>query len=207
MLVVLEEISIRRGCRLSLPGLDKDFPPFHSSVLRHRQLHCSLRRVCLQRPIGQMTCCLPSLFRFDLLKRTRLNWRSDGFNSLTYDLLSKELEPLYTNLTVNIGEDPRLPLQKLPNQRKAGTLPVGAGTGAGAESEVKSQIDQPHRGSVDAQGRGGAGGGGSGTLASNGTRLAAEKPDPAHSETTNQTTTARTTPPPMTRRRKAGVVK
>ncbi|XP_061836178.1 beta-1,4-galactosyltransferase 3 [Nerophis lumbriciformis] len=43
--------------------------------------------------------------RFDLLKRTRLNWRSDGLNSLTYELLSKELEPLYTNLTVNIGED------------------------------------------------------------------------------------------------------
>ncbi|XP_061760444.1 beta-1,4-galactosyltransferase 3 isoform X2 [Nerophis ophidion] len=43
--------------------------------------------------------------RFDLLKRTRLNWRSDGLNSLTYELLSKELEPLYTNLTVDIGED------------------------------------------------------------------------------------------------------
>lgn len=47
--------------------------------------------------------------RFDLLKRTRLNWRSDGLNSLTYELLSKTLEPLYTNITVNIGEDPRLP--------------------------------------------------------------------------------------------------
>ncbi|XP_015233873.1 PREDICTED: beta-1,4-galactosyltransferase 3-like isoform X2 [Cyprinodon variegatus] len=46
--------------------------------------------------------------RFDLLKKTRLNWHSDGINSLTYELLSKELEPLYTNLTVNIGEDPRL---------------------------------------------------------------------------------------------------
>ncbi|XP_062396629.1 beta-1,4-galactosyltransferase 3 isoform X1 [Sardina pilchardus] len=44
--------------------------------------------------------------RFDLLKRTRINWRSDGLNSLTYQLLSKELEPLYTNLSVNIGDDP-----------------------------------------------------------------------------------------------------
>ncbi|XP_028308453.1 beta-1,4-galactosyltransferase 3 isoform X2 [Gouania willdenowi] len=52
--------------------------------------------------------------RFDLLKRTRLNWRSDGLNSLTYELLSKTREPLYTNLTVNIGEDPRLPRGKLP---------------------------------------------------------------------------------------------
>ncbi|XP_055045248.2 beta-1,4-galactosyltransferase 3 isoform X1 [Misgurnus anguillicaudatus] len=50
--------------------------------------------------------------RFDLLKRTRLNWRSDGLNTLTYKLLSKELEPLYTNLSVNIGEDPRHPSGK-----------------------------------------------------------------------------------------------
>ncbi len=63
------------------------------------------------------------LSRFDLLKRTRLNWRSDGLNSLTYELLSKELEPLYTNLTVNIGEDPRLPPGKTPIQVKT-TPPV-----------------------------------------------------------------------------------
>ncbi|MCI4387394.1 hypothetical protein PGIGA_G00073770 [Pangasianodon gigas] len=50
--------------------------------------------------------------RFDLLKHTWLNWRSDGLNSLTYELLSKELEPLYTNLSVNIGEDPRPPPKK-----------------------------------------------------------------------------------------------
>lgn len=52
--------------------------------------------------------------RFDLLKRTRLNWRSDGLNSLTYELLSRELEPLYTNLTVNIGEDPHVAPGKVP---------------------------------------------------------------------------------------------
>ncbi|XP_018616173.1 beta-1,4-galactosyltransferase 3 isoform X2 [Scleropages formosus] len=45
--------------------------------------------------------------RFDLLMRTRRNWRADGLNSLTYELLSKQLEPLYTNLSVDIGEDPR----------------------------------------------------------------------------------------------------
>ncbi|XP_053542237.1 beta-1,4-galactosyltransferase 3 isoform X3 [Ictalurus punctatus] len=50
--------------------------------------------------------------RFDLLKHTRLNWRSDGLNSLTYEVLSKELEPLYTNLSVNIGEDPHPPPKK-----------------------------------------------------------------------------------------------
>jgi len=50
-----------------------------------------------------------------LLKRTRLNWRSDGLNSLTYKLLSKELDPLYTNLTVNIGDDPHHPPVKDPS--------------------------------------------------------------------------------------------
>ncbi|XP_018936761.2 beta-1,4-galactosyltransferase 3 [Cyprinus carpio] len=55
--------------------------------------------------------------RFDLLKRTRLNWRSDGLNSLTYELLSKELEPLYTNLSVNIGDDPHRPPVKAPPRK------------------------------------------------------------------------------------------
>ncbi|KAI2649800.1 Beta-1,4-galactosyltransferase 3 [Labeo rohita] len=55
--------------------------------------------------------------RFDLLKRTRLNWRSDGLNSLTYELLSKELEPLYTNLSVNIGDDPHRPPAKAPPRK------------------------------------------------------------------------------------------
>lgn len=55
--------------------------------------------------------------RFDLLKRTRLNWRSDGLNSLTYELLSKKLEPLYTNLSVNIGDDPHHPPGKTPPRR------------------------------------------------------------------------------------------
>lgn len=45
--------------------------------------------------------------RFDLLIRTQRMWTQDGMNSLTYNLLSKELEALYTNLTVDIGVDPR----------------------------------------------------------------------------------------------------
>ncbi|XP_053499270.1 beta-1,4-galactosyltransferase 3 [Ictalurus furcatus] len=57
--------------------------------------------------------------RFDLLKHTRLNWRSDGLNSLTYELLSKELEPLYTNLSVNIGEDPHPPPKKFALPKNA----------------------------------------------------------------------------------------
>ncbi|XP_019718012.1 beta-1,4-galactosyltransferase 3-like isoform X1 [Hippocampus comes] len=40
----------------------------------------------------------------DLLRRTKLDWSSDGFNSSTYKLLSKELEPLYTHLMVDVGK-------------------------------------------------------------------------------------------------------
>ncbi|XP_072284485.1 beta-1,4-galactosyltransferase 3 [Pyxicephalus adspersus] len=45
--------------------------------------------------------------RFDLLIRTQRMWTQDGMNSLSYTLLSKQLEPLYTNITVDIGVDPR----------------------------------------------------------------------------------------------------
>ncbi|NWR81563.1 B4GT3 galactosyltransferase, partial [Centropus unirufus] len=45
--------------------------------------------------------------RFDLLIRTQRMWTQDGMNSLTYALLAKQLRPLYTNLTVDIGADPR----------------------------------------------------------------------------------------------------
>ncbi|NXC24594.1 B4GT3 galactosyltransferase, partial [Campylorhamphus procurvoides] len=47
--------------------------------------------------------------RFDLLVRTQRTWTQDGMNSLTYVLLEKQLQPLYTNLTVDIGTDPRGP--------------------------------------------------------------------------------------------------
>uniref|UniRef100_A0A8C3Y5B6 Beta-1,4-galactosyltransferase 3 n=1 Tax=Catharus ustulatus TaxID=91951 RepID=A0A8C3Y5B6_CATUS len=45
--------------------------------------------------------------RFDLLVRTQRSWTQDGMNSLSYSLLARELRPLYTNLTVDIGSDPR----------------------------------------------------------------------------------------------------
>ncbi|XP_057705002.1 beta-1,4-galactosyltransferase 3-like isoform X2 [Corythoichthys intestinalis] len=45
----------------------------------------------------------PNPSRMELLKQTRNNWRRDGLNSLNYKLLSKKLEGLYTNLTVDIG--------------------------------------------------------------------------------------------------------
>nr|XP_020653057.1 beta-1,4-galactosyltransferase 3 [Pogona vitticeps] len=45
--------------------------------------------------------------RFDLLIRTHRAWTQDGMNSLAYTLLSKELLPLYTNITADIGTNPR----------------------------------------------------------------------------------------------------
>ena len=47
--------------------------------------------------------------RFDLLIRTQRTWTQDGMNSLSYSLLAKQLRPLYTNLTADIGADPRAP--------------------------------------------------------------------------------------------------
>lgn len=45
--------------------------------------------------------------RFDLLVRTQHSWTHDGMNSLTYRLLGRERRPLYTNITADIGSDPR----------------------------------------------------------------------------------------------------
>ncbi|XP_057703580.1 beta-1,4-galactosyltransferase 3-like [Corythoichthys intestinalis] len=45
----------------------------------------------------------PNPNNVQLLKWTRNNWRDDGLNSLTFKLLSKDLEALYTKLTVDVG--------------------------------------------------------------------------------------------------------
>uniref|UniRef100_A0A8C5NTX9 Beta-1,4-galactosyltransferase n=1 Tax=Jaculus jaculus TaxID=51337 RepID=A0A8C5NTX9_JACJA len=47
--------------------------------------------------------------RFDLLVCTQNSWTQDGMNSLTCRLLARELGPLNTNITVDIGTDPRVP--------------------------------------------------------------------------------------------------
>ncbi|XP_060113117.1 beta-1,4-galactosyltransferase 3 [Heteronotia binoei] len=53
--------------------------------------------------------------RFDLLIRTHRAWTQDGMNSLSYSLLSKELLPLYTNITADIGTNPRANKGSLPS--------------------------------------------------------------------------------------------
>ncbi|KAK2518246.1 B4galt3 [Columba guinea] len=58
--------------------------------------------------------------RFDLLIRTQRMWTQDGMNSLTYTLLAKQLRPLYTNLTVDIGTDPRAGRRAREGQRYRG---------------------------------------------------------------------------------------
>ncbi|KAE8293531.1 Beta-1,4-galactosyltransferase 3 [Larimichthys crocea] len=117
--------------------------------------------------------------RFDLLKRTRLNWRSDGLNSLTYELLSKELEPLYTNLTVNIGEDPRLPPGKSPIYVKTTPSVHQRNTSKTGGTARQEKMQQNNGGSV----------------AANLTvvKPVGEKTEPAQTKAVNQTTQAKTT--------------
>ncbi|NXP06532.1 B4GT3 galactosyltransferase, partial [Thinocorus orbignyianus] len=55
--------------------------------------------------------------RFDLLIRTQRMWTQDGMNSLSYTLLAKHLHPLYTNLTVDIGTDPRAHRAPVPSHQ------------------------------------------------------------------------------------------
>ncbi|CAM5175777.1 unnamed protein product [Eretmochelys imbricata] len=43
--------------------------------------------------------------RFNLLAKTRRTWRQDGMNTLEYELLAKELLPLYANITVAVGTE------------------------------------------------------------------------------------------------------
>ncbi|XP_053308210.1 beta-1,4-galactosyltransferase 3-like [Spea bombifrons] len=43
--------------------------------------------------------------RFNLLAKTRRTWKQDGMNSLQYTLVSKDLHPLYTNITVDVGSE------------------------------------------------------------------------------------------------------
>lgn len=64
-------------------------------------------------------CFVPPA-RFDLLIRTQRMWTQDGMNSLTYTLLAKQLRPLYTNLTVDIGTDPRAGRRAREGQRYRG---------------------------------------------------------------------------------------
>ncbi|XP_068108362.1 beta-1,4-galactosyltransferase 3 [Hyperolius riggenbachi] len=86
--------------------------------------------------------------RFDLLIRTQRMWTQDGMNSLSYTLLSKELEPLYTNITVDIGMDPRSqkPLRTRgptppPDQSKSNNVTANASTRGKLTVVVQSSIN------------------------------------------------------------------
>lgn len=59
-------------------------------------------------------------------------WTQDGMNSLTYTLLAKQLQPLYTNLTVDIGTDPRA-------GRRAAAREGQRGGGGGGSNQLVSQ--------------------------------------------------------------------
>ncbi|XP_061546792.1 beta-1,4-galactosyltransferase 3-like [Phycodurus eques] len=81
------------GNRVALSGMKVVRPPV--AIARYRMIKHGRDR-------GNE----PNPQRFDLLKRTGRDWRSDGLNTLTYKLVSKDLRPLYTNLTVDVGEKP-----------------------------------------------------------------------------------------------------
>ncbi|XP_062871119.1 beta-1,4-galactosyltransferase 3 isoform X2 [Trichomycterus rosablanca] len=105
--------------------------------------------------VGQLDA-LKGRKRFDLLKRTRLNWRSDGVNSLTYELLSKEMEPLYTNLSVNIGQNLRPPPKKLEPPKNASqtrTKPEDRGNVNGLVALASTQATKLEQGHLSAANR------------------------------------------------------
>ncbi|KAF3860515.1 hypothetical protein F7725_000770 [Dissostichus mawsoni] len=107
-------------------------------------------------------------------RRTRLNWRSDGLNSLTYELLSRELEPLYTNLTVDIGEDPRVPPGKAPIPVKT-TTSIQQNSNSNSGDAAKQEKRQESKGANV-------------TVA----KPAAEKTQSAKSKAANQTSVGQT---------------
>ncbi|KAM4690229.1 beta-1,4-galactosyltransferase 3 isoform 2-T2 [Rhinophrynus dorsalis] len=83
--------------------------------------------------------------RFDLLIRTQRMWTTDGMNSLTYTLLSRDLEPLYTNVTADIGVDPR---SQKPVRMRGPTPPatnphVSVTSGQPDESSLTTEIQLP----------------------------------------------------------------
>lgn len=40
-----------------------------------------------------------------MLAKTRHTWRADGMNTVEYEIMSRDYQPLYTNVTVNIGTE------------------------------------------------------------------------------------------------------
>ncbi|NP_001084588.1 uncharacterized protein LOC414540 [Xenopus laevis] len=82
--------------------------------------------------------------RFDLLIRTQRMWKTDGMNSLNYKLLARELEHLYTNVTVDIGVDPRA---KKPLRNRGPTPPpirryVNKTSSTSVDSQIRNQADK-----------------------------------------------------------------
>ncbi|XP_037532471.1 beta-1,4-galactosyltransferase 3 [Nematolebias whitei] len=43
--------------------------------------------------------------RFNMLAKTRQTWKTDGMNTVEYEIISRDYLPLYTNITVNIGTE------------------------------------------------------------------------------------------------------
>ncbi|XP_039631346.1 beta-1,4-galactosyltransferase 3 [Polypterus senegalus] len=92
--------------------------------------------------------------RFDLLLRTRRSWRQDGINTLTYNLLSKSLQPLYTNVSVDIGDDPNKNRKKGSNnavslQNKLPNIQSPTKVAVEANIPKKAGTEKSHVGGIE----------------------------------------------------------
>ena len=68
-----------------------------------------------------------SVFRFNMLAKTRGTWKLDGMNTVEYEVISRQHLPLYTNITVNIGTmDGLHPPPQAPPQPAADKPAAGA---------------------------------------------------------------------------------
>ncbi|XP_056122263.1 beta-1,4-galactosyltransferase 3 [Rhinichthys klamathensis goyatoka] len=54
--------------------------------------------------------------RFNMLAKTRHTWKNDGMNTVDYEIVSRDYQPLFTNITVNIGTEAGL---HPPNKKTA----------------------------------------------------------------------------------------
>lgn len=86
--------------------------------------------------------------RFNMLAKTRQTWKQDGMNSLEYELISFDHQPLYTNITVNIGTEEGL--RPAPKTVAApGPLETHTLTSAPAKADKEANVAGTSKGPTD----------------------------------------------------------
>ncbi|XP_041964373.1 beta-1,4-galactosyltransferase 3 [Alosa sapidissima] len=83
--------------------------------------------------------------RFNMLAKTRQTWKQDGMNSLEYALVSRDYQPLYTNITVNIGTEEGLdPPPKTADAPVEGHTPTSAHAKKDKQTNIVSKDTPDH---------------------------------------------------------------